>query len=78
MRGVQRALRVGWRPDFNAGLIRDKACLDEATPCELRAGAVVADDAAGRVTFHLEAPDPLFLYKLTLFVVPTPPGTPVG
>ena len=49
-----------------------------ATPCDLRAGAVVADDAAGRVTFHLEAPDPLFLYKLTLFVVPTPPGTPVG
>ena len=38
----------------------------------------MADDAAGRVTFHLDAPDPLFLYKLTLFVVPTPPGTPVG
>ena len=45
--------------------------------CDLSDG-VVADDAAGRVTFHLEAPDPLFLYKLTLFVVPTPPGTPVG
>ena len=30
------------------------------------------------VTFHLKAPDPLFLYKLTLFIVPTPPGTPVG
>ncbi len=77
--GLQRALRVSPRPDFYAGLIRDRACLEEpTTTCELRAGAVVADDAAGRVTFHLDAPDPLFLYKLTLFVVPTPPGTPVG
>ncbi len=78
--GVQRALRVSPRPDFYAGLIRDRTCLEaEAqTPCELREAAVVADDAAGRVTFHLDAPDPLFLYKLTLFVFPTPPGTPVG
>ncbi len=30
------------------------------------------------MTFHLVAPDPQFLYKLTLLVVPTPPGTPFG
>jgi len=77
--GVQRALRVGPRPDFYAGLVRDRTCLEEPRrPCQLRAGAVVADDAAGRVTFHLDVPDPMFTYKLTLFVVPTPPGTPVG
>ena len=83
VRGVQRALY--WRsikdqaarPDFYAGIVGGQACIDDRTTCDLSAG-VVADDAAGRVTFHLEAPDPLFLYKLTLFVVPTPPGTPVG
>jgi YVTN family beta-propeller protein len=32
--------------------------------CDLSAG-IVADDAARRVTFHLSAPDPDFLYKLT-------------
>ena len=30
------------------------------------------------VTFHLAAPDPEFLWKLTMLVVPTPPGTPPG
>ena len=82
VRGVQRALYCvpedqAARPDFYAGIVGGQACIDDRTTCDLRAG-VVADDAAGRVTFHLEAPDPLFLYKLTLFVVPTPPGTPVG
>jgi YVTN family beta-propeller protein len=77
--GVQRALHVGQRPDWLAGLVKDRACFEEdVATCDIRSDAVVADDAAGRVTFHLEAPDPLFLYKLTLFVIPTPPGTPVG
>ena len=30
------------------------------------------------MTFQLRAPDPEFLDKLTLLLVPTPPGTPVG
>ena len=45
--------------------------------CDLSRG-VVADDTQGRVTFHLVAPDPQFLYKLTLWVAPTPPGTSMG
>jgi ABC-type transport system substrate-binding protein len=83
VRGVKRALYYrspedqAARPDFYAGIVGGQACIDDWTTCDLREG-VVADDAAGRVTFHLEAPDPLFLYKLTLFVVPTPPGVPVG
>jgi peptide/nickel transport system substrate-binding protein len=38
----------------------------------------VADNAAGAVTFHLAAPDPDFLLKLTEFAfsAPIPPGTP--
>ena len=30
------------------------------------------------MTFHLMRPDPQFLLKLTVLVVPTPPGTPLG
>jgi len=83
VRGVKRALfyrsplNRAARTDFYAGIVGGQACIDDWTTCDLRQG-VVADDDAGRVTFHLEAPDPLFLYKLTLFVVPTPQGTPVG
>lgn len=40
-----------------------RACL-RTLPCSLR-GGVIADDAAATVTFHLTAPDPTFLYKLT-------------
>ena len=32
---------------------------------------------AGTITFHLVAPDPEFLYKLTMpFAYPVPPSTP--
>ena len=43
------------------------------TTCDLSRGVEPRDDA-GTVTFHLTAPDPDFLYKLTIFVVATPPG----
>ena len=78
-RCAARALRSSGpaRPDFYAGIVGGQACIDDRTTCDLSNG-VVADDAAGRVTFHLVAPDPQFLYKLTLLVVPTPPGTPLG
>ena len=54
-----------------------KACIHDPASCDLSQGVVV-DDAAARVTFHLVAPDPEFLYKLTLLISPAPPGTPVG
>ncbi len=77
VRGVKRALVVGARPDFYAGIVGGQACIDHPASCDLSKG-VVADDVAGRVTFHLLAPDPQFLYKLTLLVFPAPPGTPLG
>ena len=52
------------RPDFYAGIVGGQACIARTgRRCDLSDG-VVADDAAGRVTFHLVAPDPQFLYKL--------------
>jgi YVTN family beta-propeller protein len=77
VRGVRRALRAtGGRPDFYAGIVGGRACVDRVESCDLTRG-VVADDAHRRVTFHLQAPDPLFLHKLTIMVVPAPPGTPL-
>ncbi|MDX6299764.1 MAG: hypothetical protein QOF53_978, partial [Nocardioidaceae bacterium] len=76
-RGVQRALfaREG-NSGFYAGIVGGQACIDDHRTCDLSKG-VVADDAEGRVTFHLTAPDPQFNHKLTLLVVPAPPGTPM-
>ncbi len=77
VRGVERALlATTGRPDFYAGIVGGQACIDNDAACDLRRG-VVADDAGRRVTFHLSAPDPMFLYKLTILVVPAPAGTPL-
>ena len=75
VRGVSVRWLVGARPDFYAGIVGGQACIDH--PRVLR-----PEPGRGRgrrrrpVTFHLTAPDPQFLYKLTLLVVPAPPGTP--
>jgi YVTN family beta-propeller protein len=59
-----------------AGVIGGPRCVRLARRCDLSQGIVV-DDAARTVTFHLAAPDPTFLSKLTLgYAVPVPPGTP--
>jgi len=61
---------------FYAGIVGASRCEHEQGPCNLADG-IVADDAAGTVTFHLTAPDPDFLYKLAFswaYAVPT--GTP--
>ncbi|MEA2459925.1 MAG: hypothetical protein QOH90_102 [Actinomycetota bacterium] len=45
-------------------------------PCDLSRG-IVADEGASTVTFHLDDPDPDFLYKLAMtFAVAVPEGTP--
>ena len=37
----------------------------------------MTDDASGTITFHLKAPDPEFVYKLTIpFAYPVPPSIP--
>ena len=44
--------------------------------CDLSEG-IVTDDASGTITFHLVAPDPEFVYKLTIpFAYPVPPSVP--
>jgi YVTN family beta-propeller protein len=60
-----------------AGLGGAAACAKAPGRCDL-SGGIVADDAAGTVTFHLTAADPGFLDKLadSAFSAPVPPGTP--
>jgi ABC-type transport system substrate-binding protein/DNA-binding SARP family transcriptional activator len=72
VRGVGRALTRGQGTMF-AGILGAQVCIKDPANCDLTDG-VEADDASGRVSFHLTAPDPDFLYKLTLFVFPTPVG----
>jgi YVTN family beta-propeller protein len=75
--GVRRALTLTrGNPGFFAGIKGGRNCIDHPPNCDLSAG-VTTDDQERRVTFHLDAPDPEFPYKLTYFVYPTPPGTPL-
>jgi peptide/nickel transport system substrate-binding protein len=61
---------------FYQGLIGGDACAKKPKSCDLSKG-VVADDAAGTVTFHLTEPDPDFLQKLAIpFAYVVPKGTP--
>ena len=76
-RGVQRALTAGGgNPAFFTAIVGGAACLDRPEHCDLSRG-ITTDDATSTITFRLTAPDPDFLGKLTLLVVPTPPGTPL-
>lgn len=61
--------------EYFAGIVGARAC--SADHCDLSAG-VVPDEKAFTVTFHLTAPDPTFLQKLTIggLATPVPAGTP--
>jgi ABC-type transport system substrate-binding protein len=77
LRGLRRELIIGranGRPDFFFGILGAQDCSRTPTSCdrELRRGVDV-DDATGLITFHLSAPDPTFLDKLTYFVYAVPP-----
>lgn len=51
-------------------------CIRQPKHCDLSAG-VVTNERSNTVTFHLVAPDPEFLQKLTFsFAAPVPAGTP--
>jgi YVTN family beta-propeller protein len=51
-------------------------CIHQPKHCDLSAG-VVTNERSNTVTFHLMAPDPEFLQKLTFaFAAPVPAGTP--
>lgn len=59
-----------------SGLVGGEACVSKPRSCDLSEG-IVTDDANRTITFHLVAPDPEFLYKLTLpFAYPVPPSVP--
>ena len=77
-RAIERLFRVGspGSPLF-AGLVGARACARGPHACDLSRG-IVTDDTARTVTFHLTAPDPGFLFKLTeySYSAPIPPGTP--
>jgi YVTN family beta-propeller protein len=62
---------------FYSGLVGAGTCQARPGNCDLSQG-VVTNDEAGLVVFHLSAPDPDFLDKLTPFAyaAPVPPGTP--
>ncbi len=77
-RAIERLFQVGSPGrSLYTGLVGAAACADRPQGCDLSRG-IVTDDAAGTVTFHLTAPDPEFLYKLTeySYAAPIPPGTP--
>ena len=61
------------RPDFYAGIIGARPASTTPRPVT-SARALTPTMPPGRITFHLRAPDPQFLYKLTLLVVPTHSG----
>jgi YVTN family beta-propeller protein len=79
----RRALERGFLVDptggvgyLFSGLVGGRACEERPRSCDLSRG-IETDDGAGTITFQLVAPDPEFLYKLTLpFAYPVPPSTP--
>jgi YVTN family beta-propeller protein len=76
-RGLARALRgTTGRSDFYTKVIGAPACIADIRACGLASG-VDTDNAKHRVIFHLTAPDPDFLYKLTYFVFPMPSDVPL-
>jgi peptide/nickel transport system substrate-binding protein len=79
-RALERVFRInhggGPASFFYFSLLGARQCERVPHRCDL-ARAVVANDKANTVTFHLAAPDPEFLYKLALsFADAVPAGTP--
>jgi peptide/nickel transport system substrate-binding protein len=77
-RAIERLFRVGSPgTTYYTGIVGAGACARASRTCDLSRG-IETDDAAGTVVFHLRAPDPDFLFKLTVigFSVPVPAGTP--
>jgi YVTN family beta-propeller protein len=74
-RGIQRQLIIGPAagiPDYYDGILGARACQQHPKQCDLSTG-IVANDAAGTVTFRLTQADPDFLYKLALSIVAPAP-----
>jgi YVTN family beta-propeller protein len=77
-RAIERLFRLGSPgSSYYTGIAGAAACAQHPASCDLSRG-ITTDDAAGTVVFHLTAPDPDFLFKLTEqdYTAPVPPGTP--
>jgi ABC-type transport system substrate-binding protein len=78
-RALERDLALGPNAltgDYFANVVGGAACIAHPSRCDLSRGVVV-NDQANTVTFHLVAPNPDFLHRLTLpDAAPVPPGTP--
>ena len=74
----ERSFKVNGAGTFYwANLEGYDACITKPKTCDL-SKAIVADDSAGTVTFHLTKPDGDFLYKLAMpFAYALPPSTPI-
>ncbi len=77
-RAIERLFQLhGPGTTYYTGLVGAGTCERQQGRCDLSRG-IVTNDAAGTIVFHLDAPDPDFLYKLTPYAIsaPVPPGTP--
>jgi YVTN family beta-propeller protein len=77
-RALERDLTFGPDPGYGAfaNVVGGAACAAHPSHCDLSRG-VVTDDAANTVTFHLVAPNPEFLARLSLQDAEAiPAGTP--
>jgi peptide/nickel transport system substrate-binding protein len=77
LRAIEREFTVpGPVGSFYQGIVGGDACAKAPKTCDLSKG-IVANDAAGTVTFHLTGPDPDFVQKLALpFAYAVPANTP--
>jgi peptide/nickel transport system substrate-binding protein len=76
-RAFERLFRTGSPgASYYSGLVGAGACQSRPRSCGL-ANGIDVDDSARTVTFHLRAPDPDFVNKLTVlgYSAPVPPGT---
>jgi peptide/nickel transport system substrate-binding protein len=79
-RAIERLFRLGSPGrSFFAGIVGASRCAQRPSSCNLSRG-MVTDDDTGSVTFHLTAPDPEFLFKLTEqgYSAPIPRGASNG
>ena len=76
-RAIERDFTIGSPgASFFDDIVGADRCASGAHRCDLSRGITV-DGSADTVTFHLNRPDPEFLYKLTLtFAFAVPAGTP--
>ncbi len=75
-RALQRVFEVVRDPIFYGAIVGARRCVASPPHCRLRDG-IVTDDRGRTVTFHLQQPDPDFLYKLALpYAFAVPADTP--